>query len=114
MTFALFGAYPATLLLGLPAYLILRSRLRPSAWICALAGAVVAATPFLSLSLLSTPDFAYAGGHVTVMNGQITFWGYVQRARFIGLIGLFGALAGLVFWLIAAAGFKHPSAPDPN
>lgn len=114
VTFAIFGAYPATLLFGLPAYFLLRSRLRPRAWICAFIGAVVAAAPFSLLSLLSTPDYAYSGGQVTVMDGRITFWGYVQRGRFVGMIGLFGALAGFLFWLIAVAGARLAPRTQPE
>jgi hypothetical protein len=106
MVFCLFGAFPATILAGVPTFLFLRSRVRPTALNCTLAGGFVAAAPSLVLSILSVPDAAIEDGHVTVRHGHLTLWGWLLRAEFIGEIAAFGLLGGLVFWFIAAAGSK--------
>jgi hypothetical protein len=106
MIFCLFGAYPATILAGVPTFLFLRSRVRPTALNCTLAGGFVAAAPSLVLSILSGPDAAIDDGHVTVRHGHLTLWGWLLEAQVIGEIAAFGLLGGLVFWFIAAARSK--------
>lgn len=108
VTFCQFYAYPATLLLGVPIFFFLRSFLRttvrPTPLNCALAGVVVAVTPWLLLLLLSgAPDHAVAGSRVTAIDGQWTVWGWIGNARFTALIGTAGAVGGAVFWIVAAA-----------
>ena len=103
-TFAAFGAYPAALVLGVPACFLLRGRLAPSLVNCASAGAVIAALPWFALSLLSGPDQASIDGRATVIDGSRTAYGWLTQATFLGGIALFGALGGAVFWLVAAAG----------
>ncbi|MFN7619357.1 MAG: hypothetical protein ACK5RN_04410 [bacterium] len=101
---AVVGAYPAALVLGVPAYLLFKKRLRPTVLNCAAVGAVIAALPWLLLGLLSSPDYAYSNGHVTHQNGHITLWGLFDLAVFTGWIGLLGAGAGVLFWLITVPG----------
>ena len=102
--YALFGGYPAALVFGLPAFLFLRDRVRASAFNCAATGAVVASLPWLLLGLISNPNYAYSNGHVTHQNGAKTWWGWVELFVFVGEIAALGAVAGVVFWIIAAAG----------
>jgi hypothetical protein len=102
--FALLGAYPSTLILGVPAYFILRRHLDPRPLSCAFAGAAVAAIPWIFLVLASTPSSASIGGRATVIDGQYTAYGWLENAQFIGGIALVGWAAGLIFWAIAAAG----------
>jgi len=101
--FAIF-AYPLGLLFGLPAYGILRNILKPTWLNCTLAGACVAAAPWLIFALLpSSADQASIGGRATVVNGTTTAYGYLVAMQFVGIIALCGAIAGFLFWLIAAA-----------
>lgn len=111
VTNAVFGAYPIALVLGVPAYLVFRKRLRPTILNCAAVGAAVAALPWLLLGLLFSPDYAYSNGHVTHQNGHITLWGLFDLAVFTGWIGLFGAGAGVLFWLITVPGAPRTARP---
>ncbi len=104
VVYGLFGAYPAAIVLGIPAYFLLRRNFDPTLASCALTGAVVAAAPWAFLSMASTPDEASIGGRATVINGSKTAFGWLTEAQFIGRIALLGALAGALFWAIAAAG----------
>jgi len=104
---ALFGAYPAALVLGVPALLALRGRVRASPLNCAVTGAVVASLPWLLLGLISSPDFASSDGHTTVQDGAMTWWGWVELFEFVGAIALAGAAGGIVFWAVAAAGAEQ-------
>ncbi|WP_165899621.1 hypothetical protein [Sphingomonas sp. PP-CE-1G-424] len=106
LVFAVVGAYPATVILGLPAFLILRRRFEATLLNCSLTGAVAAALPWLILSSLITPDSASTGGRATVLHGSLTPYGWLTNLTFIGQIALFGAGGGMLFWLFAAAGWK--------
>ena len=86
--YALFGTYPVTLALAVPAYLLVRNRLRPTLFNCAGIGGMVAAVPTLLLIVFRPAEIA-------------------QSAILAGAIGI-GLLAGAAFWLIAAAGFETP------
>jgi hypothetical protein len=107
LLYVLFGGYPAALVLGVPAFLILRKKLRPSALNCAVTGAVVASFPWLLLGLISNPDYAYSNGHITHQNGAKTWWGWVDLFTSVSDIAALGGLAGVVFWAIAAAGISR-------
>ncbi len=102
LLFLLVGAYPAALLLGLPAFFALKDRVSPTPFNCAVVGAAVASVPWLLLGLLSSPDYAYSNGHVTHNNGVITMWGLIDLATFVAQIAALGFFAGLVFWAVAA------------
>lgn len=107
VAFALFGAYPTTLLVGLPVFLLLRTRLAPTLINCSLAGAAVAALPWLVLSLLDRPETASIDGKATIAEGSYTAYGWITNLAFMGQIALLGAAGGLLFWLIATAGRRH-------
>ena len=98
---ALLGAYPPALVLGLPALLILRGRVKPSLAAIALTGGVVASLPWLGLGLLGNPDQASIGAHVTVRDGRTTFWGYVELAKLLAMTFALGAVGGAVFRVLA-------------
>ncbi len=102
--YALFGAYLPTLVLGVPAFLVLRRWLRPTLLNCALVGAAVAAGPWLlMLPLASLPGYGQIGGQVPAINGRLTLWGWFLQVRWIALVGGMGALGGAMFWVISAA-----------
>lgn len=106
LAFAIFGAYPMTVILGLPAFFILRRHFDAKLVNCSLTGAAVAARPWLVLSTLSLPDSASIGGRATVIDGSLTAYGWLTNLTFIGQIALLGAAGGALFWLIAAAGSR--------
>ena len=103
LAFAVFGSYPATVTVGLPAFFMLRRHFDAKLVNCSLTGAVVAALPWLVLSTFSLPDSASINGRATVVNGSLTAYGWLTNLTFVGLIALFGAAGGVLFWLIAAA-----------
>jgi hypothetical protein len=91
-TIYLLTAYLQTIIIGLPAFFILRKHLRPTMPNCVMVGGVVSAAPWFGLSLL------------TVLHGHLTWWNFVLLLEFVAEIAAFGMLAGLVFWLVTAAG----------
>jgi hypothetical protein len=93
----LFVALPLTVLFGIPLFLILREHVRLTFWASCLAGVAVLYVP-LSVLLLFSPAFKYA-----LNDGHGPGWPDLVEA--LGVAGL-GAVAGFVFWLIAAAGLK--------
>jgi len=106
-----FFAYPAVVLLAIPAYLFLRRRVRPT-WVnCALAGTAVTVLPWLVLTLLATPESEFGGGHFTVEHGNRTIWGWLDVMRSVGMVAVMGAITGLVFWIVAALGAKPIQEP---
>lgn len=105
----LLGAYPTTIFIGIPGYLMLRRHLAPTALNCSLGGAAIAALPWTLLILLpSGVSDASIGGRATVIDGHNTLYGWVTDVEFVLEIAAFGAAGGLVFWLIAAAGHLTP------
>lgn len=83
----LFGAYPSEIVLGVPAYFILRRLVAPSATACALAGGMVATIPWLISGLIYGLNQGSPGG--ALMFPAATF--------------ALGVVGGLVFWAIAVA-----------
>jgi hypothetical protein len=81
LMFALLGAYPATVALGLPIYLALRGRVRATLLRCALIAALVGLVPLFVWRLV-TP------------NGP-------PDMKAVLLVALSGAFGGIVFWLVA-------------
>jgi len=107
----IFTAFPVTVVIGIPFFLILRRVVRPSFWACSLAGAAVLCLPLLGYFLVGlanttpVPDQS-AFGHVSMQHGQLTIWWWLQSAFVFGAAAALGSTAGFVFWLIAAAGLK--------
>lgn len=101
---AIVGGYLPALVFGLPAYLFLRRRLRPTVLSCAIVGAIVAALPWALLTLLPAAQEASIDGRPTVLNGHLTWFGLYEGAKLVGQIGVFGCLGGVAFWLISTAG----------
>jgi hypothetical protein len=102
----LFVVYPIALILGVPAYCILRPRMRVTAVNCALMGAGIAALPWLFLSTVVTPDEATTGDVMTVYNHMRTLAGWMEVLQLVGGIACLGAIAGVVFWVLVAAGLR--------
>jgi hypothetical protein len=106
LAFAVFGAYPPTVIVGLPAFFMLRRHFDPKLINCSLTGAVVAAIPWFLLSTLTLPDSASINGRATVTAGSLTAFGWLTNLTTVGQIALLGAAGGALFWLIAAAGSR--------
>ena len=106
VAFAVFGAYPPAFIIGLPAFFMLRRHVNATIINCAATGAVVAALPWLVLALISRPDNASIDGRSTVIDGSLTAYGWLMNFYYVGQIALLGAIAGALFWLIAAAGSR--------
>jgi hypothetical protein len=106
LVFAVFGAYPATVILGLPAFFMLRRHFDANLVNCSLTGAGVASLPRFILSTLSLPDNASIDGRATVIDGSLTPYGWLTNLTSVGEIALLGASSGVLFWLIAAAGSR--------
>jgi hypothetical protein len=106
LVFAVVGAYPPTIILGVPAFFMLRRHFQPKLVNCSLTGAAVAALPWLILSTLSQPDSASIGGRSTVIDGSLTTYGWFTNLTAVGQIAAIGAVGGALFWLIAAAGSR--------
>jgi hypothetical protein len=108
---SLLGALPTALVIGVPVFLVLRTRIAPSAINCIVAGSIVAAFPWLILTVLPQTgvDYAFDNGHTTIVNGQKTVWGWIQVAQFVIEVGAFGLIGGFVFWVVAIAGGRKPN-----
>ena len=103
-----FVVYPMATIFGVPAYLWLRGRLQPSIGNCVLAGSLIAALPwFLALTLV-TGDEASVGNVVMAHNHVRTPAGWMEVLKMVGGIAALGGIAGLIFWLLAAADFRGP------
>lgn len=104
LAYGVFGAYPPTIIFGIPAYLVLRKHFKPRLINCAFVGAFVAALPWALLALASTPDQASIDDRATVIDGSKTAFGWLMDAQALAQIALFGALGGFLFWARAIAG----------
>ena len=92
---ALFGTLQA-LLLGLPLFLLLEPFIRPTAFRYGLFGAAVAAMPY---ALPHIMDLVQKGLARPGWSGAM----YMRHYSALGALGLAGAVAGVVFWLIVHA-----------
>ena len=110
--YAVVGAYPIAVFLGIPAYFMLRPHFGPRPLPCAVAGAVVACILWIFLMLFSAGAVSSASidGQATIIDGSYTAFGWLENLKFIGQIALVGCVAGLVFWCVAAAGFNRSAA----
>jgi len=108
--FALFGGYPATLIFGVPAFLILKRWVRPRlVWIMLTGGLVAAAPVALSLLLTRPPEFASIDGQVIAQAGRLTKAGWIQHLYMLGAIFTLGVIGGLAFWIVGVRRFGRES-----
>ena len=110
--YGVFGAFPTAMFIGLPAFFLLRHRLAPTAINCALVGAIIAALPWTVITLLpQAADEASIGGRLTIIDGQLTAYGWLMQGKFVGAIALFGFAGGVIFWVVVAAARKPKPLP---
>jgi hypothetical protein len=106
--------------LGLVIYFLLRSRWKLTLQSSLIAGFLIGAIPMGILGVVSLPNSASVGGVSTVIGGRLTLAGWIDQLILSVTFGFFGAVAGLVFWLVirsspqAIGGGIHaaPSAPS--
>ena len=106
---AVFGAYPAAILFGVPAYLVLKRRVKPSFLSLCLVGGAVAATPWLLLAVLSNHDYATINNRVTVQNGHRTWFGWIETFKLVGQCFVLGTVGGAGVWMVAVSKWKPSS-----
>jgi hypothetical protein len=107
---AIFGGYPAGLVLGIPAFLALRSRMRATVLNCSFVGAAIAAIPWIFILLLPPQSGgALVGGHEVVRDGVLTWWGWIGLLTTIAQAAFAGAFGGAAFWVVAAGGIGDRS-----
>ena len=105
--YAVFGAYPFTLVLGLPAYLLLRHHIKPTIINCMAVGSAVVVLPALIISMMpSGVTQSSVGGRAIIVDGQRTLYGWQTFAESLLHLAAYGAVGGFVFWLIVA-GFRR-------
>jgi hypothetical protein len=100
----LYGGYPPALVLGLPAYLALRRRVRPRPATLALVGGAIAILPWLWIMYwpgLRAGVSSQAGNCVSEIDGVTTWCGHLENVKYLALIFAAGAVGGLAFWLCA-------------
>lgn len=106
--YAVFGAYPATLLLGLPAYFLLRRHFAANLISCCIAGAIIAALPWAIIGLLpSAATQASVAGRATVIDGVRTAYGWLLAFQSLLLVAAFGFIGGVVFWSVTVRNSRH-------
>lgn len=103
LPFAIVVTAILTLIFGLPAYVVLRSRLPSAWWVPVMVGFSIGAAPALLLIAIGTPDYASSGGVITVQDGVRTWAGWQEAVTFGFMAGLPGAAGGLAFWAVLKA-----------
>lgn len=103
---ATIAAYPATVLIAVPIYFLLRHRIRPTPRNCITVGAISAVLPWLLLLLAPNLDQASIGGQATVLDGVRTAHDWYRQLLNLTEVAFMGGFVGFMFWLIAAAGHK--------
>ena len=95
-------AYPAALILGIPAYLTLPQRAAPRMLYCAITGALVEVLPWFLLILAGpNPNYASQGGIPTVIDSWGTAFGWQMAGQLLLQVATVGFVGGCVFWLIS-------------
>ncbi|MBC8038729.1 MAG: hypothetical protein H7X89_16110 [Rhizobiales bacterium] len=84
---------------GLVAFFLLRSRGRVTLFSSLVVGFLVGAIPLSIFTGLALPDSASTGGVSTVVDGRLTWAGWIEHLIFAVMLGSYGAVAGLIFWL---------------
>jgi hypothetical protein len=111
--YAVIGAYPPTILLGVPAYFALRRHVRATLRNCMLVGA---ALPFFTWGLFSvlppSAEWESVGGKAIVIDGHRTLYGWELVGRDLIVLAAFGAAAGLVFGFIVVGWRRRSASPE--
>lgn len=95
----LYGGYPATIVLGIPAFVVFRHWLRPYLATTALAGGIIAIAPWIILFSIGSSGYGEVESCVTQVDGRMTWCGFVGALRVLAEIFGYGVVGGLVFWI---------------
>jgi hypothetical protein len=95
-------------ILGAPAFLLLRYLKRINWLSTCIAGFILGCIPIgvfawpLRYASPGSSSAHWSGGHMvqTMVNGAPTFAGWLSWARLVGFFGVLGACGGLAFWLV--------------
>jgi hypothetical protein len=103
---ALVVAETLVLLVAVPTFFLLRRYRRVTLITCLTAGFTIcfAISCLLVLYPLDSGYSAGNGGGATVINGHLTAHGALSQLVGASVIGLMGALTGLIFWLVGIRG----------
>lgn len=97
-----FTSLAHALVLGLPLFLLLRSKNHLNFLASALAGFLIAAVPFgiKVLTFMFGVQNARSGGTPIVVEGVPTLAGWIEYGQAVGVSGLPGLAGGLTFWAV--------------
>jgi hypothetical protein len=112
---AMYGAYPPALLLGVPAYFVLRNWVAPKLHTTALVGGVIACIPWLWAMYwpgLRAGVSSQVGTCVSEIDGVTTWCGHMQNLKMLSLIFLGGVAGGAAFWLCVV--WRDPALSSPS
>ncbi|UDF05220.1 hypothetical protein [Asticcacaulis sp. AND118] len=102
--------YPLMFFVGLPSYLTLRHFVKATPSYSASIGVISTLIPWVAIEMLFGPFKDEANGVAVHSSGARTAAGWLDFLVLGGWIVALGALAGLVFWVVAIAGHKSPEA----
>jgi hypothetical protein len=97
----IYGALPATIIFGIPVFVLLYRSVQPHIVTIAVIGGVVAVLPWLLLMQVPGAEHAELGDCVTIENGRTTWCGFLSNMKLLSVIFIYGAFGGLVFWFCA-------------
>ena len=101
------------IVLGIPSYLVVRTRGDYAWWIAPLCGFLIGALPFGLLSLIPAAQEASVGKVATVVGGSYTLAGWIEYLSGVAAGGLLGAAGGLAFGLTVRPTLSR-AADKPN
>lgn len=88
------------LILGLPIYLFLNHKKLLNLLSILISGSFIAMLPWVLLLSYGNTTERIVGQTVIIENGSYTREGIIYELKFITQFGFYGAISGLVFWLI--------------
>jgi hypothetical protein len=97
----IYGPLPATIIFGIPAFVLLYRSVHPHVVPIVVTGGIVAVLPWALLQLFPVASHAEIGDCVTIENGRTTWCGFWSNMQLLSLIFVYGAFGGLVFWFCA-------------
>ena len=103
------------LLLGIPTYLVVRTRGDFRWWLAPLCGFAIGALPVGLLTVGGSGVVQSSVGHTpTVVDGVRTWAGWLEYLQVVGRAGLLGAAAAFAFALTVRATLPRPAGAEPS
>jgi hypothetical protein len=94
----IYDALPATIIFGIPFFVLLYRRVQPRIVTIVVMGGIVAVLPRLWPMLAPAASHAQIDDCVTIENGRTTWCGLLWNMKFLSIVFAYGAFGGLVFW----------------